>query len=313
MNMLFSNKILTSSLICCTVLFSSFAMSDFSSPAFANTNTEVLENQDYRDLLKRADADDADALYQLADMYYYGESLPQNIDKAVEYAQRSARKGFAQAYTLLGDLYMQRDPATGNPNPNKAIENYNKAISLKDNYAIFRLATIYYEGSGVPKDLNKAYSLYSRAANTGNFGAKHKIMEMTYKGEGVAKNPQKVFPYYLNRAKNNDMYAQNIIAKMYLAGEGTRADRTKAMEYFRKSASKGHTESQYLYAKYLLEDGSQNNAQAYAYAKLATELEKENEEYKSFFRSVDRKVSSKDKREGNNLYKQLLAEVRKRR
>ncbi len=311
MNFILSNKLLASSLICCGMFFSSFVYTDFSSTAFANTNTEVVENQDYRDLLRRADADDADALYQLADMYYYGESLPQNIDKAFDYARRSARKNFPKAYSLLGDLYMQRDPATGAPNPQKAIENYNKALSLKDDYALFSLARIYYDGVGIPKDFNKAFSYYTKSASNGNVGARHKIMEMTYKGEGTAKNPKKVFPYFLNRAKHGDMYAQNYIAKMYRDGEGTSSDRTKAMDYFKKSAVAGHTESQYLYAKMLFEENASQNVEAYAFAKLAVELE-ETDENKKLLKDIERKISSKDKREGNNLYKELLTKIRKR-
>ncbi len=305
-----SNKFFTSSLICCSMLFASFTMTDFSENAYANPNTEVLENQDYRDLLKRADADDPDALYQLADMFYYGESIPQNIDRAFDYAKRSARRNFPQAHTLLGDLYMQRDPATGEPNPQKAIESYNKAVSLKDNYALYRLANIYYEGEGIPKDLNKAYSFYSKAANSGNVGAKHKIMEMTYKGEGVAKNPSKVFPYYLNRAKNNDMYAQNIVAKMYLAGEGTRSDMSKAKEFFKKSALSGNAESQHLYAKMLFE-ANELKDEAYAFAKLAEKFES-SEEYKKLVKDIERKLSSKDKKAGQAMYNKLYKEIIKR-
>ncbi len=312
MNTFLKNKFLASSMICCSMLCASFISEDFTKNAQANTNTEVLENQDYRDLLKRADADDADALYQLADMYYYGESLPQNIDKAVEYAQRSARKNFPQAYTLLGDLYMQRDPATGNPNPQKAIQNYNKAVTLKDNYALYRLATIYYDGEGVPRDLNKAFSFYTRAANAGNVGAKHKIMEMTYKGEGTAKNPKKVFSYYLNRAKNGDMYSENIIGKMYLLGEGTRSDIFRAAEYLKSSANKGHTESQYLYAKMLIEDPFKDFMQAYAYVKLATELDP-NEENQALLKNINGRIASKNRKAGQELYTELLKNIRKRR
>ena len=94
--------------------------------------------------------------------YVLGDGLPKNAAKAVEWFQKAAAQGDAQAQTLLGDMYGEGD---GVPKDiAKAAEWYQKAAAQGYETAQAQLGFMYREGNSVPVDLVLAYAWVNLAA-----------------------------------------------------------------------------------------------------------------------------------------------------
>lgn len=64
-----------------------------------------------------------------------------------------------------------------------------KPLAAKGNaVAQFKLATLYYNGKGVPKNLKEAAKLYRLSAEQGHVVAQSNFATMYYRGEGVPKD-----------------------------------------------------------------------------------------------------------------------------
>ena len=59
--------------------------------------------------------------------------------------------------------------------------------------AIYRMATMYYQGEGVRRDLPRAYSIYKELADDGEADAMFMVGRMLYEGLGVEKDMEKGF------------------------------------------------------------------------------------------------------------------------
>ncbi len=65
----------------------------------------------------------------------------------------------------------------------KAMQWYQKAANQGDADAQFNLGVMYYEGEGAPQDYAKALQWYQKAANQGDAQAQYNLGFMYYKGE----------------------------------------------------------------------------------------------------------------------------------
>ena len=91
----------------------------------------------FLDLSNRAEAGDAEAQCKLGEMYYLGDSVPENYEKAFEWFIKAANQGNAKTSYTLGDMH--------------------------------------YYARGVPEDYEKAYEWYSKAKGQGHAYARCKI------------------------------------------------------------------------------------------------------------------------------------------
>lgn len=92
---------------------------------------------------------DAEAQLYLAYMYLRGEGTEQDLEKAFEWTEKSAKQGFAQAQNELGRAYEQMKQ-----DYNKAIEWYQKAAAQNYQPAQQNLKRIN-ENGGVPQAASK--------------------------------------------------------------------------------------------------------------------------------------------------------------
>ena len=67
--------------------------------------TMFAQITDMAGLIKRADAGDADAQYQVGRCYISGNGMEQDYANAFKYAQLSANQNYAQGENLLGLCY----------------------------------------------------------------------------------------------------------------------------------------------------------------------------------------------------------------
>ena len=105
-----------------------------------------------------ADRGDADAQYNLAQAYFLGRGVPQNMVLAEEWYARAARQGHPEATANYGLLLFQ------NGRRQEAIPYITSAAEAGDPRAQYVLGTALFNGDLVERDAPRAYALMTRAA-----------------------------------------------------------------------------------------------------------------------------------------------------
>lgn len=105
-----------------------------------------------------ADRGDADAQYNLAQAYFLGRGVPQNMTLAEQWYARAARQGHPEATANYGLLLFQ------NGRRQEAIPFITSAADAGDPRAQYVLGTALFNGDVVARDAPRAYALMTRAA-----------------------------------------------------------------------------------------------------------------------------------------------------
>lgn len=168
------------------------------------------------DTMALAKKGDAYAQSQLAEMYYFGECIKSNSDKADYWYQKAAENGSviaaewflerqasilgdwfskaaeegnADAQYVLGRMHRQIDPA-------EAYKWLKKAADQGHTKAQYYLGLLYLNGNGVQQDKSKAFNLFLEAADPGLLPAAiYRVGSMYATGEGVEQNYEKAFEW----------------------------------------------------------------------------------------------------------------------
>ena len=113
----------------------------------------------------KAEAEDADAEYNLGVMYERGQGVEQDFKEAVKWYRKAAEQGDAVAQYNLGLMYRKGE---GVPQDFKeALKWFRKAAEQGNELAQYSLGMMYDNGEGVPIDRGVAYVWCSIAAAKG--------------------------------------------------------------------------------------------------------------------------------------------------
>lgn len=83
-----------------------------------------------------------------------------NIEKAIEYFEKAASKGYVYAYNNLGKIYEE------DKNIKKALDCYQHSADEEESWACNKMGLIYLEGKYLDKDLKKAYGYFDRGSSS---------------------------------------------------------------------------------------------------------------------------------------------------
>jgi TPR repeat protein len=119
-----------------------------------------------------AEADDADAAFNLGQAYRLGRGVPTNLAAAQTWLERAARKGHVDAQTTLGLLLFDTGNRVGGMRWLKS------AAEQGEPRALLIYGTALFNGDGVVRDPVLAYAFVSRAAAQGLDPAKTTLAEM---------------------------------------------------------------------------------------------------------------------------------------
>ena len=165
-----------------------------------------------------------------------------NFTSAVEQYRKAAAEGFALAQSNLGTMYFY---GSGVPKDlEQAVTWYRKAADQGLAIAQKNLGNMYQNGSGVPKDLEQAAAWYRKAADQGLALAQNQLGWMYQNGWGVPKDLEQAVAWYRKAADQGLAIAQNNLGNIYLNGEGVPADLKVAIEWFTKAAAQGLRDAQ---------------------------------------------------------------------
>jgi uncharacterized protein len=108
-----------------------------------------------------AGSGDADAQYNLGQMYRNGQGVAQDYKEAVKWYRKAAEQGILKAQVRLGSMSEFGQGTV--KDYKKAVEWYRKAATKGDSGGQFSLGLMFYSGRGVLRDLVKAYMWFDIA------------------------------------------------------------------------------------------------------------------------------------------------------
>jgi len=168
---------------------------------------QVRAESNFSVVKSNAEQGNADAQFNLAVKYYYGEGIPQDFKKAIYW--------------------------------------YTKAAEQGDVRAQFSLGAKYYDGEGAPQDNTKAAYWFTKAAEQGNIRAQNLLGTMYYEGLRVPQDYVKAVHWFTKAAEQGEVRAQSLLGTMYYSGEGVPQDYVKAYVMLNRAASQGNATSKY--------------------------------------------------------------------
>jgi hypothetical protein len=172
----------------------------------------------------RADTDSALRALQFND---YSTAMPLLLE--------AAGAGDAYAQVVLGQLLL--NGKSGVTDPQQAARWYRKAAGQDPKASKYvaiaqaNLASLYWEGRGVPKDASEATRLYQQAARNGFGDARGVLIGMYYRGDGIPKDIVQAFKWAsIDLASGNTRSKPAVDA---IAREMTSAQRAQALQQAR--------------------------------------------------------------------------------
>ncbi|SFI30011.1 TPR repeat [Pseudobutyrivibrio sp. OR37] len=164
------------------------------------------EEEDYQEyglewLVKLADQGDMHSLAKLGDMYYMGNRVPKDIDKAFSYLKKAAEAGHIPSQ--------------------------------------FTLAFMYNKGEGTEID-SEEYAYWMKQAALGGEPTAMLNTGWNYiNGYGLCRDPKKGIDWLEKSAENNEPRAMTALGECYYRGIGVSRDLYKAKEWLEKAINQG--------------------------------------------------------------------------
>lgn len=197
--------------------------------------------------LKKAEAGDPEAQFQLAMCYRDGIGVSQSDVEALKWCKMSADQGCNNALNNLGCMYA-KGLCGLLKSPQQAFEYFIKAANLGDTYAQRNVAVYFRFGWGnIEKSILFAVEWYTKAADKGDRKAQYSLGEICEKGEGGwPQSDEKAIEWYKRAAARNLAAAQTKVGIFHKENRGglPQSD-ILAVENFQKAAEKGDAEGQY--------------------------------------------------------------------
>ena len=200
-------------------------------PVFAEDAPNYIEEM--KRWQPKAEAGDAEAQFQLGQMYALGHGFKQNFNSALEWYEKAAAQGNAKARTALGMLYYYGVGVE--ENTEKAGEWFEKAAAQDEPNAQRYLGTIAYK----EKDYTQAKQWWEQAAAQGHAPAIASLGDLYINGEGVTQDFAKARSLYEEGAKQEKYAAKSMIGlfEIYYEGKGVKESEKQAIEWAEKSCA----------------------------------------------------------------------------
>lgn len=196
--------------------------------------------------------------YRLGQMLYTGTGTKKEETKAVEFWQKAARLGNANAQYALASHWLK----TGTGDLQQALEWIQKAAEGENTAAMYSLGKLYLEGEVVPPDIKHAIELFEKAALKGHDYAAYRLGRLYLSGEKIEKNVELAMEWFGQAAGANNSYALYTLGKLFLMGADVPKDMEKSIDYFKRAAEGGNEYAEFQLGKlYLLGEDVPKNVE----------------------------------------------------
>ena len=153
-----------------------------------------INDDDLNKILDKAKEGDVENELFEGILYLRGERVQQDIVKAMEYLDKSARAGNVQAQKILAKEYL-----TGMVFPHdkqRAFELFEKAAYNGDVEAMHNLGLMHKKGIYVEKNINKALECFQKASEENYIKSKIEIADIYYEGADIPMDRLKACQMY---------------------------------------------------------------------------------------------------------------------
>jgi TPR repeat protein len=217
--------------------------------AQGKTRAEIsdLATQAMMSLNERAEEGDVNAMRSLAKIYGEGTLAPADKELSLAWLERAVNAGDAQSATRLARAL--RDSGR----TEERIDLLTQAAEAGDPLGAGRLATIYLEGNGVPKDIAQAEKWAAVAIEGGDTLTMARFGRAYVEGQGVAKDVPRGLQLLEQADAEGSTLASAYLARIYLRAEDVRPDPKKAALYADKAVAADYAWIKAAYGRALLD------------------------------------------------------------
>jgi len=208
------------------------------------TLSSTQRNDEIIQLRNAAELGDANAMFKLGEVYFYGDGVADDANVAVEWYCEAAKAGQTDAMYELGTLYELGWGVIEDANEaakwyGNAIASYAKNAETGNSDAMFKLGEMYDLGMGVTQDANTALEWYHKASDAGNTEAMYELGDAYYFGERVEQDYVKALEWFQKAAEDGSSDAMYKVGLMYETGKGVNKDYEQAKGWYKEAIELG--------------------------------------------------------------------------
>ena len=188
--------------------------------------------------LESKDQADENLFYKIGSMYKNGLGIATDIDKAIDYFQRSAELGNRNAKRILALEYISGERLERDIE--KGISMLTECADSGDTFSCYKLGNLYLKGEIINQDLDRAEKYLLSAAD--NEFTQYALGKLYLQKEKY--DIMKAISCFEKSADKN-MWASYQLGRLYLFGaEDLEKNKEKAMQYLNLSAEQGNEYAQ---------------------------------------------------------------------
>lgn len=137
---------------------------------------DYVWQEKFKQALPKAEAGDAEAQFDVGNMYEKGNGVAKDEANAFEWYVKAAKQNHDKAAFEVGFAYLRGVGVS--QDYDKAMKWLSNAAEYNNVRAYYFLGTMYEKGNGVPVDLEKALRWYTRASKGGYAVAEERVIEV---------------------------------------------------------------------------------------------------------------------------------------
>ena len=216
-------------------------------------------------LTTMAEGGDIASMLQLAKGYWFGTSIPLDVDKARNWFDRASEKGSLDAQMFLGMAYFA---GVKLPKDRKVAAKYLKLAANQGNaMAQYYIGMMYRHGEGLEQSNEQAVTYFQMAANRNYAPAEYDLGVIYETGDGAFVNKKLACELYGRAAEQGHIMAMNGLGLCYAQGQAIQEDLGTAKDLFTKAATAGNSAAQTNLSALYGESGDWQNS--YIWARIA--------------------------------------------
>jgi TPR repeat protein len=203
-----------------------------------------LQPADIPPLIEKAQTGDLPSEVLLWLAYSGGHGVPKNTQKGIPWLRKAAEQGSLESQFVLGTVY--EFGRGGEPVNHK--ESFKWALLAAQRghmVAQHNVATDYFEGTGVSKDLEQARSWYTRAAEQGFAHSEWMLGRIYVDGIGVAPNREEGLKWLSKSLAQGHSPTMMTLAAMFSDPNGVPQDPQLVFDLHRAAAERGNHFSEF--------------------------------------------------------------------
>lgn len=203
-------------------------------------------------LTAAAEEGSIDAANALANVYLQGRGVPADTNQALHYFGVGLVSNTNSTIVALGDV-LRAGARQLPPNPQIAMEFFQRAVDQGDLGAGRRIADMHLRGEAVEQDIPNAIAMLTDLANRGDTSSYIALGDIFTRGEFVPTDGARAIDYFRSAEAQGNATGMTRLAELYVAGlPGTPADLGQALDLYTRAADLGNTGAKRALARALL-------------------------------------------------------------